>query len=286
MKLVMVHGRAQGGRDRKTLEQEWLDALQYGLDRANTRLPASTTVEFPYYGDRLDQLVAEADAPLALNINARGTATDVDQDLRGEILMEFAKGLGLTEDDVARESAEEVRERGPQNWLWVHAIARAMDRIPGVNAETIDAITRDVYVYLAYPAARRVIDTLAAAAIGTDECVVLAHSLGTIVAYNVLATRAAAPKCPRLITVGSPLGVRAIKRFLATPVVSPPCVSNWFNAFDRHDIVALNPLDAAHFDVTPTIDNKDDVTNFTSNRHGIAGYLADPVVASKIAEFL
>jgi pimeloyl-ACP methyl ester carboxylesterase len=161
-----------------------------------------------------------------------------------------------------------------------------MDRIPGVNTETIDAITRDVYVYLAYPQARRVIDTLAAAKIGTDECVVLAHSLGTVVAYNVLATRAAAPKCARFITVGSPLGIRAIKRFLTTPVVSPPCVTNWFNGYDDHDIVALNALDSANFDVTPAIENKSDVVNFTSNRHGIAGYLADPVVARKIVEYL
>jgi hypothetical protein len=46
------------------------------------------------------------------------------------------------------------------------------------------------------------------------------------------------------------------------------------------------PLDAKNFDVAPPIENKRDVMNFTDNRHGIAGYLADPVVAAKIVEYL
>jgi len=50
--------------------------------------------------------------------------------------------------------------------------------------------------------------------------------------------------------------------------------------------MALLALDARNFDVDPPIENKSDVKNFTDNRHGIAGYLADPVVARKLVEFL
>jgi hypothetical protein len=116
--------------------------------------------------------------------------------------------------------------------------------------------------------------------------VVLAHSLGTVVGYNVLATRSPIDTYPRLVTVGSPLGINGIKRLIESPLRSPPCVKNWFNAFDPRDIVALQPLDAHNFDVSPPVENKGDVNNFTDNRHGIAGYLADPVVASKICEYL
>lgn len=49
-------------------------------------------------------------------------------------------------------------------------------------------------------------------------------------------------------------------------------------------VVAYNvPLDAPQtFNVTPPIANKGDVLNFTDNRHGIEGYLADPVVAQQV----
>ena len=77
-----------------------------------------------------------------------------------------------------------------------------------------------------------------------------------------------------------------MKRYLETPLRSPACVRDWFNAYDDRDVVALVALDDKAFDVNPRIENKGDVLNFTDNRHGIAGYLADPVVAAKIVEFL
>ena len=88
------------------------------------------------------------------------------------------------------------------------------------------------------------------------------------------------------MTVGSPLGIRAIKERIAKPLRVPSCVKSWFNAYDDRDVVALVGLDARNFPVTPLIENKSDVKNFTENRHGIAGYLADPIVARNIVELL
>jgi hypothetical protein len=155
MKLIMIHGRAQGGKDVDALKKEWLDALYYGLRRADKTLPAGTTVELPFYGDELDALVAQLNTPLAIDGAARGTESDVEKQLRGEILEDIAAGMGVTRADIAREFAGEPRERGPANWEWVQAILRAVDRVPGVNSTAIDAFTRDVYVYLSYPGVRR-----------------------------------------------------------------------------------------------------------------------------------
>jgi hypothetical protein len=47
-------------------------------------------------------------------------------------------------------------------------------------------------------------------------------------------------------------------------------------------MVALVPLNAWTFNVTPPIENKGNVLNFTANRYGIEGYLADSVVARQI----
>jgi hypothetical protein len=282
----MVHGRAQEGRDPAAVRKEWTEALTHGAARANVRVPESTVIELPYYGDELDRLVRATELPLAIEANARGTANDADDRLRGEILEELALACGVTREDIEREYAGEPRQKGPQNWEWVQAILRAMDRVPGLNSSAIDRLTRDVYVYLTYPGVRAKIDGMVLAAIAGDPAVVLAHSLGSVVAYNVLVERAATPGVARFITVGSPLAVRGVKRWLATPLRSPACVRHWFNAYDDRDVVALSALDGRGFNVTPAIENKRDVMNFTDDRHGISGYLADPVVAAKIVEYL
>ena len=86
---------------------------------------------------------------------------------------------------------------------------------------------------------------------------------------------------PLYVTVGSPLGVGAIRERLA-PIGHPTCVTRWFNAIDRRDAVALHPLDATHFALEPAIENKTDVHTTTSDGHGIRGYLTDPEVACRI----
>jgi hypothetical protein len=87
------------------------------------------------------------------------------------------------------------------------------------------------------------------------------------------------------VTVGAPLAVTSIKQSIA-PIKHPACVDKWFNAMDDRDIVSLYPLDENHFDIHPSIENKTDVDNPTENRHGIVGYLPDPVVARRIHDAL
>jgi len=86
----------------------------------------------------------------------------------------------------------------------------------------------------------------------------------------------------RYVTVGSPLGLKAIKRQLDTPLAMPPCAKGWYNAMDERDVVVLHPLDSKNFPIQPPIENKTNVNNHTDNRHGIVGYLDDPDVARSI----
>jgi hypothetical protein len=284
MKLVMVHGRAQQGKDPVALEQQWRDALGDGLQRGNATLPAETSFAFPFYADRLMELVRQSQVPLGAHAVQRGSEADDGEEFRRAMLADIAAGAGVSDADIRDELPADALARGPQNWELVQAMLRALDRIPLVNAAAIDTFTRDVYVYLTFPAVRDEVDQIVAATIPDEPCVVLAHSLGTVVAYNALAKRAAQPQCLRFVTVGSPLAIVAIKDWLDKPIHSPVCVKSWFNAYDNRDVVALRALDAANFGVEPPIENKGDVNNFTDNRHGIAGYLADPVVAQRIAE--
>jgi hypothetical protein len=113
--------------------------------------------------------------------------------------------------------------------------------------------------------------------------VVVGHSLGSVVSYDLLRRDGPALgwRVPLYVTVGSPLGVGAIRRLL-TPVAHPSCAGRWLNAADHRDIVALHPLDPTHFSVDPAVENTQHVVNTTPNRHGISGYLSDPVVARRI----
>ena len=113
----------------------------------------------------------------------------------------------------------------------------------------------------------------------------MGHSLGSVVAYDVLRIDPRSLQVPLYVTVGSPLGVRAI-RDQFKPLRSPSAVQAWYNAFDERDVVALYALDATNFPVLPAIVNYGWVVNSTSNRHGVSGYLDDANVAGRILDAL
>jgi pimeloyl-ACP methyl ester carboxylesterase len=142
----------------------------------------------------------------------------------------------------------------------------------------------DVSQYLRNPGVRDAIEEGVREALPRGaESVVVAHSLGTVVAYNLLRREAVAQdwQVPQLITLGSPLAVGPVRRALQ-PLKHPERVGGWFNAYDERDVVSLFPLDPGRFPVTPPVENYGEVDNDTSNRHGISGYLSDPVVARRI----
>ena len=164
----------------------------------------------------------------------------------------------------------------------MQAILAAIDKYGGgTSRSTLELLTRDVYLYTSRAGVRDEIDGVVAAHLTGERTVVVAHSLGSVVAYGVLRNERRPLQVPLLVTVGSPLGVRAI-RDQFRPLRFPAGVKAWYNAFDRRDVVALHPLDSANFPVTPAIQNDDNVANHTGNRHGIGGYLDAPQVAKAI----
>lgn len=91
-------------------------------------------------------------------------------------------------------------------------------------------------------------------AIPAGKTVVVGHSLGSVVAYDVLRNTARQLDVSLFMTVGSPLGVGPIRRTMK-PLRFPKNVVSWYNAFDERDAVALHALDAATFPVDPPIEN-------------------------------
>lgn len=293
-RLILIHGRSQEDRDALELKRHWVTAWQKGLAKSNHDIPiAEDRIHFVYYGNTLRGMCNGLSASEAADVIYRGAVAGADdRDRLQELLLAYLAGLGVEPaqvDAVQRGIAgSEVVERGPQNWAWVQAVIRTIDaHVPGA-ATLIAMITNDVHQYLSKDSLRSVIeDGVIAALSEEEESVIVAHSLGTIVAYKLLhrLSRNGAWKVPLLVTLGSPLAINAI-RDRVRPIRHPTCVSKWYNARDPRDVVALYPLDREHFKVDPEIDDSSHVSNWKSNRHGIEGYLDDERVARRIFDAL
>jgi hypothetical protein len=289
-KLILVHGRAQEGKDPQELKWNWVQALKVGLIKSDLLLPLEDSeIAFPYYGDLLDRLVygtGEDDAEP--EVITRGRPADVAElNFKIELLDAMRKKVGLTDEQVREASIGPTVQKGPLNWEWVQAILRGFDKyVPEMSGTAVNLFTHDVFVYLHRPGVRDEIDSVVRRDIPTrQQCVLVGHSLGTVVAYSILRRDGDELEIPQYITLGSPLALSVIQEAF-DPLRYPPCVGRWYNAMDERDVVALHPLESPHFNVTPRIENKKNVDNFTSNRHGIAGYLTDKDVAKKIYDSL
>ncbi|UTD27817.1 hypothetical protein [Bradyrhizobium sp. WD16] len=281
MKLLLVHGRAQAGKDPVKLKAEWIEALEKGLRKAGLSLPADVEVDFPFYGDQLDAFVRQFDLPAEPGFMPKGSpAFDEYAEFRRQIAEEMRLRAGISDQEVRGEMGPVPTEKGVENWAWVQAIVRLLDRhLTGISATTIEIFLRDVFLYTRRDVVRRAIDKTVAAMLTGDTAVVVGHSLGSVVAYNVI--KAAPRKVPLYVTVGSPLSIRAVRQPLL-PISNPVGGRGWYNALDPHDIVALYPLDRENFGVEPAITNFSGVDNWTENHHGIVGYLDDVDVARAI----
>lgn len=276
--LVFVHGRAQEYKDSIALKREWIDAWKVGLRANGLEMPvAEEQIRFPYYGQTLHDLVNNADAVADVVVregSGAGNGTSEYDEFLEEMLAEV-----LHKTQAA--STEDINARAMGDHAWVRRALRMIDSLPGASGAGVAIATRDVYRYLSDSQVSSPINSGVRAAMSPGvESVVVSHSLGSVVAYQLLRREGADQKwcVPLFVTLGSPLAVKIVAKKLR-PLNYPSCAAHWFNALDRRDIVALHPLT---FPFTPSIENYEKVKNETTNRHGISGYLGDPEVAKRI----
>jgi len=291
MKIVYVHGIAQERKNPEALKAEWDAAFRKGLAAAGRGWPAGATTVLPYYGDTLAEKTAEIDRGEAVGLIRRGgtAAEDASKyEFYNELLTQLAAGKGVSTGGLVGDDGSPV-ERGPQNWRWVLALTRRLNKVGPLADWSIDTFTRDVWVYLLHNQVRQPIHAIVGREIpATEPCIVVSHSLGTVVAYNVLTELSNRDNVRAWLTLGSPLGIEAIYKRLPSsltplPRKAPAGVATWYNARDPDDIVALHEIPAARFGGEPAVENSSHVDNPTSNQHGIIGYLSDAEVAGRIA---
>ncbi|KIZ15090.1 alpha/beta fold hydrolase [Streptomyces natalensis] len=140
---------------------------------------------------------------------------------------------------------------------------------------------KDVYAYFFGGDGPAIRDVLKKALDGLDggPLVVVGHSLGSVVAYEVLAELRR--EVQLLVTVGSPLAITEVQDRLARPPAVPSGVLTWRNASDLRDLVALDhtlrPEYAPADRITDLL-----VTNDSENHHNITQYLANRHVSEPV----
>ncbi len=136
------------------------------------------------------------------------------------------------------------------------------------------------------------------------EILLISHSMGTIIAYDVCNFLVPKIQINTLVTMGSPLGLPIIKSKIAEELkefdpniiklCTPKNVSkNWFNYSDIEDNVALNynlsddfEANSSNIKVIDTIIVNNYVANDEHNPHKSYGYLRAPEFSNMLADFL
>ncbi|MCC2970492.1 triacylglycerol lipase [Massilia sp. IC2-476] len=126
---------------------------------------------------------------------------------------------------------------------------------------------------------QRLLDDVNHALAIADKVVIVSHSMGTMVAYDLLRNVKACPRVSTLITLGSPLGVREVQAELAPERGGPDFperVDHWVNIYDPLDPIC-GPDPRFANDYRPFKDRSvKDIreSNWGSWRHTITHYLA------------
>jgi hypothetical protein len=283
-RIVFVHGMKNEGQDKDKLRDRWHDALREGWRNAGVPAPQGYTVDLPYYGDVLHGLTTGA--PQGAGVRRRGPE-DVSADV-GDFEQDYSKALkeklDISNEEVAAELPPVVRERGPANWEWVQAIARAVEkRSPRIAEMALKGVPQ-VDGYLNRRDARRAVDNVVRPSLNQGRTIVVAHSLGTIVTYLLLKELSGRLDVPLYMTLGSPLGIEAVVRRMK-PISLPQTIGAWINGVDERDYVALvSKLLAPTY--PNVIKNIADLKNGGDDPHSISEYLKQRPIAEAIARAL
>lgn len=200
-----------------------------------------------------------------------------------------------TDQEVARASAGEYAlERVPLPW-W------AKERL-------LKLLLRDVHHYLFNTESKprpgvgfksrdelrnRLLNGLKEGAVGSGPHVLIAHSMGSIIAYDVLRNMLDCPPIDHLLTIGSPLGLDEVQDKLkperAERVDFPKALrGEWVNVYDRLDpVVGFDPIFTNDF----KRDGLDVITDMSQEnwgrwRHSIHKYLAGQAVRHTLRRWL
>jgi hypothetical protein len=273
----------------------WAD-LRYPKPAGALESPGDEAAVAPFFAP--DELVEETLAEVAAeqadedegierpDARAPG-ASELDDRLNGWLVE-----MAYAADAAERGDAEQAAGPGPADVS--QAEAPGLEALPlprpartAIFRALVKRAFADVYAYFfggdGEAIKQRVRDALNAA--GNGPLIVIGHSLGSVIAYDVLRESGHTRDIPLFITIGSPLGVEEFQDHVARPLLVPAGVRQWRNVADGWDLVALDKTIRPEF--APAHLTTDFLVDNTSpSHHGAVQYLASAPVKSAVAALL
>lgn len=295
-RVVVVHGIGQEFLGPEQMHRDVVPALRDGVLLAGSPPPDPEDVVCAFYGDLFTEPGTRSDDLPPWD------EWDVEEGLEAELLDAWRQAAedpaGSSAADSAADPAEDVLTRGvlghaASRALRVERVRAALDALAGtrffgrVSDRLLVLALRQVRRYLTEPELRAAAQARVAAAVGPDTRVLVAHSLGSVVAYETLCARPELPVTD-LVTLGSPLGLRGIvfDRLAPAPADGtaawPGGTRRWTNIADRGDVVALPDRLAPRFGTAVSDQRIDNGTRM----HDLARYLSAPKTGTAIARGL
>jgi hypothetical protein len=308
--ITFIHGIGNKP-PRDVLLEQWRVAL---LDDAGIDLDAlGVTSSMALWSDILYAEPAPAAAgneSSPLELQDAVTAQDADLSWLAAVPVEeqaFVAGLGLKIGLAEVAAASAADDSTPL----VPGSALEALPLPGwLSRRLMRVFLRDVhhYLYDAQSCPRpgevfrvrrdvraRALEALTEGADRPGPHVVVSHSLGTVIAYDVLTTSDDAPPVDALVTLGSPLGISEIQRALTPPWTAADGWPGrrmpeglWVNLTDRLDpVCGPDPAIANEYRRRGEKRVRDvHVRNPGSWRHSVVKYLGHHVVRDAVGEAL
>lgn len=282
-RIVVVHGVGQQLEGEHTLHARLFPALRDGMEKAGVDV-APDDVAFPCYG-QLFRPTAEVLASEPWHDDA-----DVRADFEQKLLFAWWSQAALAYREVIPPD-QETLARAPK---WSQSALSALSKsrfFAGLADRAMIGDLRQVRCYFTDPATRSAAQDAVCQSVSTDTRVLIGHSLGSVVAYEVLCTH---PHWPvgAFVTLGSPLGLRNLifDRLQPAPLPSsqglrgswPGSVITWTNVADPGDVVAVVE------DLRPLFSHqiKQIRVHNGAHAHDMRPYLTDPATGAAIAEAL
>jgi hypothetical protein len=269
--IVFVHGRGQEAKNPAELERKWRAGLAAGLVKAGAPPIDAVSSVFPFYGDLLYRITAElARRGEQVDLESLPLHPDVPDDttaVENETLREMAAAKGLVDEEALSDVLSSRLARKALEFL---------ARRTRLDQEVIKAHIKDVAVYLTKARDPVLASIKAEIPVGVP-LVLVSHSLGTVVARDLLSDANLRERTKLWVTAGSPLGLDAVQRNLLTKGTVNPGVP-WMTCWDVNDVVAIgHPLRPTWKDPLQEIE----VEN-SDAPHSIERYLGHPEVARVI----
>ncbi|MFJ5772683.1 hypothetical protein [Streptomyces sp. NPDC093094] len=230
--VVMCHGIGYQYEHRETSLTPWYGALRASLTDAALPVPEPERVSAVFYGNCFRSLkggkAAVSDDENELDDIPNFRSGDVRDPFEAALLEAFAQGTeepqeggkGLVQSALRRLERSERLGRPPAKVaIWaVRQVRRYLD-----PADTVHACAQQRFERVVTP----------------DTRVVVAHSLGSVVAYEALCAH---PEwnIDTFVTLGSPLGIGEIRdRLRPSGAGAWPHVRRWVNIAAKEDPIAL-----------------------------------------------